>query len=70
MKIYIDSSVIGGMFDVEFSDVTHLFFSQAKDNNFNIVVSTVIEKEIEGAPKRVKDFFIKEKKKIYNSIGW
>jgi len=64
MRIYIDTSVIGGIFDSEFSEVTALFFSQAKDNKYEIIISTVVEKELELAPENVKNYFEKEKKNL------
>jgi predicted nucleic acid-binding protein len=58
LKIYIDTSVIGGVFDAEFCEPTALFFAQARDGRFNIVISSLLAEEVKGAPQNVRDFYM------------
>ena len=39
LKLYLDTSVIGGYFDDEFSNETILLFEEIKKGNFDIVLS-------------------------------
>ena len=55
MKFYIDTSVFGGYYDPEFSADTIKFFEQIFTEQIKIVYSYLIEKELEGAPTRVRE---------------
>ena len=55
MKFYIDTSVFGGYYDPEFSADTIKFFEQIFTEQVKIVYSYLIEKELEGAPTRVRE---------------
>ena len=54
LRIYIDTSVIGGYFDTEFSAETKLLFEKIKQGEFQLVISDLTEKELLNAPERVK----------------
>lgn len=54
-KIYIDTSVFGGYFDVEFEIPTKLFFKELKSNNNILLLSDVTISELENAPFKVKE---------------
>ncbi len=43
--VYIDTSVIGGLFDDEFKLWTELFFEEVHLGNFKIAVSDILLKE-------------------------
>ena len=58
-RIYIDTSVIGGYFDDEFSENTIPFFDRVKKGEIIIIVSELVDAELLRAPDFVKDF-IKE----------
>ena len=45
-RIYLDTSVIGGYFDDEFSDDTILFFESVIKGEIIIVVSEILEAEL------------------------
>jgi hypothetical protein len=59
IKIYIDTSVVGGYYDAEFEIETKLFFEEIKQGRFQIIYSSVTDDELLGAPQRVRDL-IKE----------
>ena len=54
-RIYIDTSVVGGFYDVEFAEYTVPLFHQIRESELRIIYSEVTEKELINAPKRVKD---------------
>ena len=55
LNLYLDTSVIGGYFDVEFEDVTKILFQNILKNEFHIIYSTVTEDELINAPKKVRE---------------
>jgi predicted nucleic acid-binding protein len=55
-RIYIDTSVVGGQFDKEFSADTIPFFEAVAQGDFVIIVSDLLEAELLRAPTHIKDF--------------
>ena len=55
-RVYIDTSVIGGQFDKEFSSDTAPFFDSVVKGEITIIVSDLLEAELLRAPDKVKDF--------------
>jgi hypothetical protein len=55
LRVYIDTSVVGGYFDDEFEDVTQLFFARIFNKDFLVYFSEVSEAELSLAPDFVKD---------------
>jgi len=56
-RIYVDTSVFGGVFDDEFENVSKEFFQQIKDNQLSLVTSALVQEEILEAPQKVINFF-------------
>ena len=54
LKIYVDTSIIGGYFDEEFSNDTRLLFDDIVDGSYQLVISDLTEKELLNAPENVK----------------
>ncbi len=54
-RIYIDTSVIGGYFDEEFKDATRELFKRFEKNEITFVVSDLLDLELIGAPKNVRE---------------
>jgi predicted nucleic acid-binding protein len=54
LKLYIDTSVIGGYFDQKFEDETKALFDKVKQSEYSIVLSDLTERELLGAPENVK----------------
>jgi len=54
LSLYIDTSVIGGYFDVEFQRETQKLFQSIFNNQFHILYSTVTEDELLNAPAEVR----------------
>ena len=55
-RVYIDTSVVGGQFDKEFSDDTVPFFNAVTNGQIIIIVSDLLEAELLRAPQHVRDF--------------
>ena len=54
IKVYIDTSVIGGCFNY-FSKYSNMLIDKFKDNSFIPVVSETVDKEIKKAPFLITD---------------
>lgn len=56
-RFYFDTSVFGGVFDVEFEEETLLLFEKVKLGQIKCVYSNLTEAELSSAPERVRNFF-------------
>jgi predicted nucleic acid-binding protein len=54
-RIYIDTSVFGGHFDVEFAEHTIPLFDRLKSGEFILLFSAVTQDELENAPEKVRN---------------
>jgi len=54
---YADTSVFGGVFDEGFDEASKAFFQQVREKHFRLVISPVVQREIELAPEKVRQFF-------------
>jgi predicted nucleic acid-binding protein len=55
LKVYIDTSVIGGCFDDEFSGYSNKLFEYFSNDIYIPVISDIVIKELEEAPTKVKN---------------
>ncbi len=71
MRIYIDTSVIGGCFDEEFEKWSNKLFADFKKGINIIVISDITLKELEDAPANVKELLqtIPDENKEYVLLG-
>ncbi len=58
LRVYADTSVFGGVFDVEFRSATESFFDRIRWGHFQLVISPVVSMELEQAPDAVRNFFL------------
>lgn len=56
-RIYVDTSVFGGVLDDEFDVASQRFFKQVKQKEFILVTSAVVQEELKQAPEEVRSFF-------------
>lgn len=56
-RFYIDTSVIGGVFDTEFEEYSTILMERIKLGQIKAVISEVTENEISKARKEIRDFF-------------
>lgn len=54
--VYIDTSVVGGVFDEEFQFWTNIFFGEVIKGQFKIATSELLFEELERAPEQVRDY--------------
>lgn len=53
-KIYIDTSVFGGYFEIEFEFWTKILFDQIYNNQFYVLFSYLTDSELLNAPEKVQ----------------
>ena len=56
-RFYFDTSVFGGVYDIEFEKETTLLFEKVSLGQIICVYSNLTESELSNAPQQVKDFF-------------
>jgi len=56
LTLYVDTSVIGGYFDIEFAEATQSLFDDLEKSKYNIMFSSVTEDELINAPRQVREF--------------
>jgi hypothetical protein len=57
-RLYFDTSVFGGICDIEFQAATEQLFAMVKAGEITCVYSDLTEFELENAPEKVKEHFI------------
>jgi hypothetical protein len=57
LRIYVDTSVFGGVFDREFAEPSKLFFHQTRLGVFNLVTSVLVRNEIMKSPDKVIEHY-------------
>lgn len=55
LTLYVDTSVLGGYFDIEFSKETQKLFDNLADSRYDIMYSSVTEDELLSAPLQVQE---------------
>ncbi len=56
-RLYFDTSVFGGVYDIEFQQETEMLFDMVKSGEIICVYSDLTEFELENAPERIKEHF-------------
>lgn len=56
-RVYVDTSVFGGVFDDEFQLASEEFFAEIKYGSLVLVTSAIVQEEIQYAPAKVQSFF-------------
>jgi hypothetical protein len=57
LRVYLDTSVIGGCFDHEFEEWSEALIEDFRNGRYLAVVSNVVAKEIEAAPDFVRNLY-------------
>jgi hypothetical protein len=58
IRVYADTSVFGGAFDRKFSEASQEFFRQVRAGGFRLVLSPLIEEELQSGPQTVRALFL------------
>lgn len=56
-RFYFDTSVFGGLFDIEFEEETTLLFERVSLGQIKCVYSNLTETELTNAPEKITNFF-------------
>ena len=62
-RLYVDTSVFGGNFDIEFAEFTIPLVERIRNGEFIILFSTVTQDELENAPINVRELVNNLKRK-------
>jgi predicted nucleic acid-binding protein len=54
-RIYIDTSIVGGFFDIEFENDTKMLFQRLENKEIIFVISELLREELKSAPERVRN---------------
>ncbi len=57
LRVYVDTSVIGGVFDEQFSVSSRRFFEEVKQGRYAVLISAITYGEMVTAPDRVRQMF-------------
>ena len=68
MRIYVDTSVVGGFYDKEFDEATKALFKKVEKGEIILVVSELLDAELLRAPKHVRNHLDKYSKKQIQRI--
>ena len=55
IRVYVDTSVFGGVLDKEFSEASQRFFRQVAKENYVVLLSGETLRELVGAPEAVRE---------------
>lgn len=53
-RLYLDTSIFGGLFDKEFEEFTKPLFERIRNTEFEIIYSNITENELRFAPEKIK----------------
>ena len=56
-RLYFDTSVFGGVYDIEFAKETRQLFEMVKQGEIVCLYSDIVEFELETAPKKIREHF-------------
>jgi len=68
-RVYIDTSVIGGLFDEEFMEDTHRFLSLAREGSYRLLFSYLLLDELRNAPDRIRNILDELSPEIYEMVA-
>ena len=54
-RIYIDTSIVGGFFDIEFEKETKLLFKRLENKEIIFIISDLLRDELKKAPPNVRN---------------
>ena len=57
IRVYVDTSVFGGVFDEEFDRASRRFFDEVRTGKFVLMSSELVSEEISAAPSKVRAYF-------------
>ena len=67
-RVYIDTSIVGGFFDDEFSADTKALFKRLEDKEIIFIVSSILKQELQKAPLMVQQLLGKYEESCFKYI--
>lgn len=67
-RVYIDTSIVGGYFDDEFSNDTHALFKRLENNEIVFIISSVLQQELQRAPDNVRTLLSQYKSTCFEYV--
>ena len=64
-RVYIDTSVLGGCFEVEFTQWSNALMNDFRTGRLKPVLSKVVEAEVQDAPESVQTLYIELVLELY-----
>ena len=55
IRVYVDTSVFGGVYDEEFAEFSRRFFTEAREGCYLLLISQTTLDELVDAPQKVRD---------------
>ncbi len=52
-SIYLDTSVFGGYSDSEFEEFTKPLFQRVQDGEFIVLLSAILQRELQSTPEKI-----------------
>lgn len=68
MRIYIDTSVVGGFYDDEFQEATKEFFNKVDQGDIILVISELLEAELIRAPSQIRSHLLNYSQKQIQQV--
>jgi len=68
LRVYIDTSVVGGFFDEEFDVDTRALFQRLENKEVVFVVSDLLDLELANAPERVRNLLQKYPSNVFERV--
>ena len=70
IRIYVDTSVVGGCFDEEFRADSLRFFDYVRQGKIILLYSTILMAELELAPDYVRNYFLSFEETMKESVPY
>ena len=67
-RFYFDTSVFGGLFDIEFEEETALLFEKVNLGLIKCVYSNLTESELTNAPEKIRNYFERIKEEFKEKV--
>jgi len=68
LRVYIDTSVVGGFFDEEFDVDTRALFQRLENKEVVFVVSDLLDLELANAPESVRNLLQKYPSSVFERV--
>src|SRR6266568_5675667 len=57
IRVYVDTSVFGGVYDDEFAEASTAFFAAAQNERFCLLISPLVLAELRDAPPDIRGWY-------------